>query len=146
MVISNVVYEKIVMCCPKAPPETGCLLGGRNGLIRFYEFDSGDFCGEPGCYAPDVNSLNLQIQQWQKHDIHFYGIAHSHCTKSKCLSDEDKRYIVHIMQSLPVEIEHLYFPLIFPREEIISFKAIRIRGGAKIIFDNIIKKEVNSDE
>ena len=140
MFIIEDVYKKIVMGCPKAPPETGCLLGGRKGIIRFYEFDSGIFCGEPGCYIPDVNSLNLRIQQWQEDDIRFYGIAHSHCTNSKCLSDGDKCYIVRIMQSLPVNIEYLYFPLIFPREEILSFEAIRSGGGVRIVFDSITKK------
>ena len=112
-------------------------MGGRNGIITNFIFDTGLSNGDVGHYYPNVDKLNSCILDWQKHDIEFYGIVHSHLNHEKSLSLSDEVYIKEIMLAMPTDIKILYFPLVLPCKEIISYKVERKKNELKIIFDDI---------
>ena len=93
---------------------------------------------ESAVYIPNVEWLNDIIGKWQKQNILFAGIAHSHPATQKQLSSDDVRYINKILQYMPEYIEHLYFPVIIPHIEVLSYKAERLGGNIRISKDKII--------
>ena len=135
--INKEVYSKILDIIPTIPPETGGILGGKNDIITNFVFDTGLPNGDIGHYYPDIDKLNSCILDWQKHGIKFYGIVHSHLNHEKSLSLGDEVYIKEIMFAMPTDIKTLYFPIVFPRKEIIPYRAEREKDKLKIIFDGI---------
>ena len=129
MLILRNVYDELLRACPKLPPETGGLIGGRNDIITAFMLDRP---GAHGRYAPDVNILNKTIAEWQERDISFYGLWHSHCTGGDELSTPDIIYIKKIMQAMPGNITRLYFPLVFPGDKLLPFVATRSSDGVHI--------------
>ena len=118
------IYEN-VLCqllnfVPDVPPETGGILGGMGGVISRFWLDVGN---QYDIYVPNVEKINQIISDWQKAGIEFYGIFHSHSENNESLSSADKRYIVKIMRSMPPQVTHLYFPLVYPKVRVIPYRA-----------------------
>lgn len=126
MKITGQTYSLILSCVPKVPPETGGILGGKNQIISHCVFDRGsDDSNGYDIYAPNTKLLNRTILQWAETNIEFYGIFHSHFSDGSLLSNGDKRYITKIMLVMPQQISSLYFPVVFPQESMIVYRADR---------------------
>ncbi len=110
--------------CPIVPPETGGMLGGKNGIICKYFFDIGIVNSDMAIYKPDVNAINKQISVWSNVGINFLGLAHTHPEGQCSLSDDDFIYIEAIMKSMPESVKFLYFPIIIPNSCLIPYKAV----------------------
>lgn len=124
MQICNRIYQEIISSANELPPETGGLLGGKNGIVTKVVHDNGvqSTCG---CsYSPDVNKFNKTIAEWKKEEIDFMGIFHTHFFNVETLSNGDKKYIERILRNMPRHIKELYFPIIvMPRRSMIVYKA-----------------------
>ena len=138
MIIQEKTYHLILESFPNVPPEAGCILGSYNGIICEFVFDAGIPRNDVAIYTPNIGLVNQIIADWNKQGICFCGLAHSHPQTQKSLSLNDKNYINTIMASMPNSVSKLYFPLVFPGYEIISFVAIKGRKGIEINPDNII--------
>ena len=135
MIIKSSVHQQIVFRCPNTPPESGGILGKQNGVVCAFHFDA----GRPSCfgttYAPNIKILNRKILEWQDSGIEFCGIAHSHAVGKK-LSHGDIAYIQTIMAECR-EGTVLYFPIIIPQVELLSFRA-EMQHGKLILSNDII--------
>lgn len=137
MKISSAIYNVIINSTPDVPPETGGIVGGRNEIITEFYADGGVGNNPEFEYEPDTESFNRIIDEWQKSEVNFYGIYHSHRLCGKTLSNSDKKYISQIMTALKDYKTCLYFPLVFPKEKMICFKAELINGETVITSENI---------
>lgn len=145
MKILSSVYTALLFDTPSLPPETGGILGGQNGIISNCCFDKGQCTlTSPAHYQPNTDFLNQVIQEWKTCGIQFYGLFHSHYSHDTRLSLGDKRYITKIMLAMPSEVPTLYFPLILPRADMISYQANRSGSAVRIVCDKIelLKMEV----
>jgi len=124
MKINNHIYNKILSKCSSISTEAGGIIGGNNGIVTIFYFDKGIERNIPGYYIPNVDLFNLHLSKWQKRNIDFYGIIHSHKNDYENLSSSDKNYIRAIMKAMPNEICFLYFPIVH-NNVISSYKAIR---------------------
>lgn len=139
MIVWKNIYEEILLKTPSHMPETGGIIGGRNGVVTEVIFDNGKV--NDGCkcrYTPNVNLMNKCIAEWREHGIDFYGMFHSHFYDVPSLSNGDISYIKMIMNSMPEEVSKLYFPIVvFPKKEIVSYLCIRDRDGIHIKDDSV---------
>ena len=123
MTINKNTYYTILNSCLGYDVETGGIIGGTNNIISEFVFDKGTESGTKWLYYPNIEKLNLCIQNWQDNEVEFYGIVHSHFQEKKELSFGDSRYIQEIMSAMPASIKHLYFPVIIPGDGLVAFKA-----------------------
>lgn len=138
MKIRKEVLSEIVHTIPFVPPETGGLIGGTDGIITCYVLDTGSALSNGyDIYAPDTSFLNRTIQQWNRQSINLYGLFHSHFPCGTRLSGEDEKYIGKIMRALPKHIDHLYFPIVLPREKMIVYRADRFDEHIMIVSEDI---------
>lgn len=132
MYIKRNTLEKLLSTCPACPPETGGVLGGKRGSVTHFIFDKvsteqrGDF------YIPNTEYLNSVITQWQAESIELLGVFHTHPQNAKTLSNADCVYIKAIMQSLPVSVHRLYFPIVIPKMKMYAFSACLKKGQIDI--------------
>lgn len=138
MKILKNVYHKIVFSVQSVPPETGGILGGHNGIITIFYMDRG-LPASIDQYIPDISCLNSVLSDWQDGGIEFYGMFHSHYPGIDELTVGDIVYINQIFQMMPLKVKSLYFPLIFPSDCMLSFKATREKSGIHIQKDSIQK-------
>lgn len=126
MKILRDTFDSILACVPKAPPETGGILGGRNQIVSCCVFDRGSNASNGyDIYAPDTQLLNQAVRQWEEGGIEFYGIFHSHFSNGTLLSNGDRKYITKIMLAMPPQIDHLYFPVVIPKKTMMIYRAER---------------------
>jgi len=137
MQIFERVVNDVINNCLSMPIETGGILGGKNNVITEFEFDKGTAFSSINHYYPSVEKLDDCINNWQNDCIQFYGIVHSHLQEKRALSFGDKQYIQTIMSAMPTHIGFLYFPVVLPRKEIVSFKAMRSKNEIHIISTDI---------
>jgi len=137
MKIIEDIYYKIIDKCSCSLIEVGGIIGGKNNIITEFEFDKGIGGGSKQHYFPDIEKFNSCIKNWQKENIEFYGIVHSHFQDTKELSFGDTLYIQEIMLAMPEYIRYLYFPIILPQKELVSFKVMRNEIEINIINDNV---------
>lgn len=122
--ILKIVYKQIVENTPLVPPETGGILGiNYENIITEYYQDFGTKDSKNYCYIPNVDNLNSIINLWYEKGIQFVGIYHSHSDCDTTLSYKDIKYITDILMSLKDITDILYFPLVFPTQKMIFFKA-----------------------
>ncbi len=136
MKILSDVYEQIIQC-PSVPPEKGGILGMKNGVVCSYFFDNNISQSNSAVYIPNVDFLNAKIREWEKKGIAFSGIFHSHPKNQPELSADDIEYIKVIFQAMPASIKTLYFPVVLPNVELVSFKAIYQEDAVHILEDKI---------
>lgn len=99
--------------------ESGIVLGGINNQIAKLYFD----CESKGetYYSPNTKIINNVIKGWSKENIDFLGLAHTHpCFQIK-LSSVDKEYIKNILHAMPIENSQLYFPVVLPKKQMVSY-------------------------
>jgi len=136
MRIQKELYSAILAACPIPPPEVGGLLGGQNNTATHFMLDRGlDSVSDR--YVPDVISLNLIIAEWELQGIEFLGLFHTHYPGCCKLSDGDEIYIKAIITAMPERIHRLYFPLVFPGDQILSYVAERKSDGVCISEDTV---------
>ena len=136
--IKKKIYHDILHAFPAVPPESGCILGSRDGIVEWFAYDSGSLIQDAAMYIPDTKWLNGIIDQWSGEQIEFCGLAHSHPDGQDSLSGSDTEYIDAIMRAMPGSINRLFFPLVFPGKKMIAFTAFRNRDKIEILFDEII--------
>ncbi len=136
MKMKRAVYDQILQTCPAVPPESGGLLGGRDGLITQYVADLGLGNGYDR-YVPNVQVFNAALAAWQKDGVQFCGLYHSHFPQGECLSDADVLYIETILRATAHAVNALYFPLVFPKEKMIAYRATLSDGQVQIQPDGI---------
>lgn len=130
MQIESWIYEQILNKMPTVPPETGGILGWkRPRWICAVDFDRGIPAPKGMQYCPDVGRLNAVIEEWGKKSVRFAGIFHSHRAGNEKLSKEDLRYAKMIMNTMPDDIETLYFPIVIPGQKMIPYLARRTENG-----------------
>lgn len=118
------IYEQLLRL-PAVPPETGGILGSREEGIDRMVIDTNQTSGYNGIYILDISFLNHCIGKWADEGIRFMGMFHTHAPNWPDLSMEDRKYIQQIMKAMPDSIDRLYFPLIFPSNNIKVFLAVR---------------------
>lgn len=126
MKIYREIFEKIISNLPERTPEIGGILGkNSDNIICETVVDIGMANRSKQCsYVPNVEKLNEKIKDWNKQDIEFVGIFHTHFWNVETLSDGDKKYIIEIMSAMPKEIKYLYFPIVvIPECKIIPYIA-----------------------
>jgi len=139
MLVQKVIHDRILNNMIAVPPETGGIIGGKNGIVTNFEFDKYDVDNSfENSYTPNVDYLNKIITRWLGEGIRFLGIFHSHVENEVSLSLPDRGYIQQIMESIPDSIERLYFPLIFPRKKMLVFVAQRDGNVVKIREEEVV--------
>ena len=138
MLIERKVHNRLIETCIPVPPETGGIIGGRNNIISIFEFDKLSDNISNNSYKPNTVYLNEVINLWEKNNIEFYGVFHSHYSGGNVLSVPDKEYILRIMKAVPLTISKLYFPLIFPKESMLAYIAVRKGNEVHIEKDTVI--------
>lgn len=136
MKIKRNVYDFLLQSCPSAPPETGGILGGNNGIITNIVFDKCNAVLDKAIYVPNIEFLNSQINRWNVYNIDFYGIFHTHIS-DKALSNDDKLNINKIMLSMPKSITKLFFSIIIPKKEMTFYAALRDNNQINIYLEEI---------
>lgn len=126
MKIQSAIHNYILKACELLPFESGGIIGSKNGVITSCLHDVGlEEKGSMGHYVPDTEALERQIALWQKEDIEFCGMYHSHFVSHPWLSSGDVQYIKEIMNSLD-GAEKLLFPLVLVKEkQIVFFEAVK---------------------
>ena len=114
MMINNIlmtkeVYNQILDTIAVQPPETGGVLGRKNGIICKYFYDGNADINQYE-YVPNVEKINTILAQWLKDDIEFAGIIHSHPEDVNELSYADIHYARKILQEN--SLEYVIFPLV----------------------------------
>lgn len=138
MKILSKVYNDILQNTPNLPTETGGLIGMENGIVSEYYKDIGISTEKIDQYIPNVNDLNRIIEKWNKENILFCRIYHSHYLGDMRLSKGDMQYIKSILKALQSITDRLYFPLVFPKKEILVFQAVICKSNVMIFHKNII--------
>lgn len=130
MKIYRDVYRQMLTSFPTVPPETGGIMGSSDeGIITDFIFDRGTPIYDKAVYTPDVFFLNHIIAAWGKEGIRFCGIIHSHPDYNESLSLMDELYIQTVMDQMPKDKCHLYFPIMIPFRKIIPFVASNTGRG-----------------
>lgn len=109
ILMTKEVYDQILDTIGVQPPETGGVLGRKNGIICKYFYD-GNADINPYRYVPNVENINPILSQWLKEDIEFAGLIHSHPENIKALSYADIYYARKILQEN--NLEYIIFPLV----------------------------------
>ena len=65
MKISQSLYERIVNGPGDVPPETGGILGGREGIVFAHQPDAGMQPARMCSCVPDTKALNATVRCWQ---------------------------------------------------------------------------------
>ena len=137
MIIANKTLKKIYSSVEFVGSESGGILGLEKGIISHVAFDLGK--SNIKCsYEPNVDRLNEVIVEWQKENIQFIGLFHTHFFGTESLSKEDKHYIKEILFAMPDEIHYLYFPIVLPEyKRIIPYSATRYDNMVNIYLDKL---------
>lgn len=138
MQIKKEIYNKMLYSIPLVPPETGGILGMKDGVITQVCFDNSNLQNDRALYIPNIKKLNNQIMVWDEKDITFAGIFHSHMPNQEELSQNDFVYINDVMRAMPDYVKELYFPVVIPKNKIISYKARN--QNHKLVFETDIIK------
>ncbi len=138
MYVNKNIFEKLISDCPDCPPETGGILGGQNGVVTLFEFDTVELAQRGDFYIPNIIYLNSIIAEWQTGYIEFLGVFHTHPKSAETLSGADRTYIERIMQTMPESVSQLYFPVVIPRDDVYAFSAYMKDGQTVIQSEPII--------
>lgn len=140
MVLTKSAYNQLLNCS-KVPPEIGGILGSTNKVVNEVVIDKGISTANDCVYIPDIYQLNKIISKWTKFGITFSGMFHTHADQWPTFSADDIEYISMILMSMPITVNELYFPIVFPGKMIKSHIARKQGGSVSIIEDSILIKE-----
>ena len=130
--ICRKTYDDFISTVSQLPIESGGIIGAVDDVVCAYYIDKINY--NEDTYKPDADLLNDKIQQWQKLDVEFYGIFHTHPDCVKELSVPDKQSIEILMNQLTDRSKSLYFPLVFQDKTMVAFEA-------EFVDDNIVIKK-----
>lgn len=138
MKILNWIHDQIIQYMMPPPPESGGILGQKDGVICAFAFDPGTLAS-PECavYIPQIEALNAQIEQWTREGIAFCGMFHSHLPGAETLSADDLIYINTIAAAVPDGILPLYFPIVFPGRKMLAYRTGNQGGDLTVVADPI---------
>lgn len=129
---------RALLSLPPVPPETGGLLGGRDGIIDTWYLDRAAPVLDRAVYIPDLPYLNRQLEIWSAQQMDFMGMFHSHLREEPRLSQADQAYIGKIFAVKPAHMAWLFFPVVIPGEKIIPFCAqSKPDGTMEIVSDTL---------
>lgn len=125
MIISQSIIDLLDKNINNYPPETGGILGSNNGkTINQIVFDKPKPSKRPCSYSPNTEMFNKVIEDWEKHNIKFCGIFHTHFANIGTLSAGDREYIKVILSAMPKRIDKLFFPIyLLPKRSLIPYSA-----------------------
>ncbi len=109
MKIKQSIYNEIMQSIGTLPPETGGMLGAKDGVICAFFEDKHSSCRT--AYVPDIATLNGQIAAWAANGIDFIGIVHSHPGDAPFLSGADMQYAAQIFAANP-QMDCIVFPIV----------------------------------
>lgn len=113
MVMTAQVYEQICKTIGRHKPETGGILGSSDGgkTVDTYYFDKMAVTSG-ATYAPDTETLNRVIKDWNSNGIELIGIIHSH--PSGCIepSEGDYNYASRIIDAMALTDNALFTPIV----------------------------------
>lgn len=110
MNIKKEVLEEISVTVGKYKPETGGVLGIKENIVCSFYFDENSTYVSNE-YCPNIDAINLKLEEWAKDGIAFAGILHSHPNGYTELSKADKECIFYILKTIHC-LRQLYFPII----------------------------------
>lgn len=125
--VKRAVCESIFFNVPPAPPESGGILGIKNGVICAFVPDNSKQESERATYSPNIQFLNKCIEKWTDEGIEFCGIIHSHPSKQTTLSATDMEYIEEMYLNNP-SLGITYFPLFIDGRDMIVY-SVKKRNG-----------------
>ena len=130
MKIYSDVYARLISAFPVVPPETGAILGTRDGVI-VSDFWPDKNATNMNCaiYVPNVDYLNHIIERWAEEGIAFCGLLHTHPNSCEMLSSEDEQYIESVMSKFD-EGQICFFPVLIPYTKMIAYTAVKGVGGS----------------
>lgn len=139
MKISKRVYDEIMRLTCQESRECGGILGRSGDVVTCHYFDKG-IRSDKVSYSPDTMQINKVLEQWYDHSgIELAGLFHSHLYSVERHSNEDCKYIKHILLSLAPKIKYIYVPIInVPEQTMIGFKAYNLGHFLLIEQDEII--------
>jgi len=152
MLITRNAYYTLLAECVIVPPESGGILGGHDSVVTTVLFDENliDLRYRNYSWSPNVSFLNDALERWESQGIEFLGIFHSHPSGKPNLSSPDENYIYRIMKSMPHRISRLYFPVVLPDVDVMTYAAerhddtIRINADVTIVVTSMSQKETSS--
>lgn len=136
--ITESVYQEIMDTIGSASPESGGILGIKDGVISDFCLDENP-SGTGNTYIPDLARLNSVLQMWHQTGVEFAGVIHSHPSDMRQLSYADIRYAMQIMNAN--DLCGVYFPLVFPDTKEIFFYNVS-SSGRVVLNRHVIKKYV----
>ena len=136
--ITESVYREIMGTIGSVSPESGGILGLKDGVISDFCFDENP-SGTGNTYIPDLARLNSALQMWHQTGVEFAGVIHSHPSDMRQLSYADIRYAMQIMNVN--DLCGVYFPLVFPDTKEIFFYNVS-SSGRVVLNRHVIKKYV----
>lgn len=134
--ITESVYREIMCTIGCASPESGGILGVKDGVISDFCYDENS-SGTGNTYIPDLARLNTVLQLWHQTGVKFAGVIHSHPPDMRQLSYADIRYAMQIMNEN--YLCEVYFPLVFPDTKEIFFYNVSLSGHV-VLNRHVIKK------
>lgn len=129
-------YDDFITTVSQLPIESGGIIGAVDNVVCSYFVDNTNYNSDT--YKPNADLLNDKIQQWQKSDIEFFGIFHTHPVSVKELSVPDKQSITLLMNQLTDSSKILFFPLVFQDKTMVVFKAEVANGNVVIKKSKIV--------
>ncbi len=138
MKLSYDVYKTLLELTPAVPPESGGILGGKNGEVLKIAFDKSKKIYNRAIYNPNIDYLNEIIMYWENQEIEFLGIFHTHMQCNTTLSNDDINNIRIIMMSLSNTVSFLYFPIVIPRKKVFPYIAKKDKNKITIQPDELV--------
>lgn len=138
MRIKKEAYYKLLKC-QQVPPEIGGILVGSKKIVDTVVFDVSQVhsIGVGIRYKPNTKYLNEQLFMFDNKGKAFMGMFHTHAYQWESLSNADVQYIRTIMNKMPIGIDELFFPIVFPSKKIKSYIAKRGKYQIEIYEDEI---------
>lgn len=96
--ITSQIYDKIKNTIGKLEPEQGGVLGGTRNMITNF-FHDVQLVSNLNMYKPNIESINHELVKWQKNNVDFIGVIHSHPNGNLMLSYADKIYAQNLMRN-----------------------------------------------
>ena len=127
MLIKEEVLTAIKNTVGNFLPETGGIIGQKDGIVCRFYFDDNSESGR-AYYYPSVQTLNETIRKWDEEGCTFCGIVHSHGNQDFRLSEKDKELANAILSVNKDILEYVFFPIVSPatNDQAFSMKIYRI--------------------
>lgn len=137
MILKKEAFEYISQISNSVNYETGGIIGGtENGTVTDVVPDIPvDTPNSKFEYFPNVTFFNKEIEKWERKNIKFMGIFHTHFNGSRSLSAADEKYIKTIMLTLEGITEYLYFPVFTVGDNVFTVYKAHLVDGKLIIYE-----------